>query len=155
MEHEWVKNPLTNRLVKINGKVHRKLVNTGVMKNKTKDKRVAYKLDLGDDPHSIKKELRKTMKLKPNETLKIGTGKYKGKIMKSFKRQKMKKIQVEESQDNLINLYNKLGLDPPQSHAVQSKKIGRRRGALIDSSSEEESEESSSGEESEESEESD
>ena len=54
--------------------------------------------------------------------------------MKSYKGGNIKKVKSQE-QDNLINLYNKLGLDPPQSQAVQTKKKAgsyRRRGALIE-----------------------
>ena len=58
---DYVNNPTTGRMVKIGGKTHRSLINSGVLKNTRRDPRVLYTLDHGDDVHAIKQQLRETL----------------------------------------------------------------------------------------------
>jgi hypothetical protein len=133
---DYIKNPNTGRLVKIGSKTHRTLVNSGVIKNKRKDPRVLYKLDKNDDVNAITKELKKNIKLKPNETIKKGVGKNAGKLMKSYKGGRYKKDEPDSDSDSddFNSLCRKLSIEPTKK--IKSKKIVKK--VVIESSSDEE-----------------
>ena len=57
-DNDYVRNPKTNRMVKIGGASYRRLINEGVLKNKRKDPRVAYNLEQGNDVDAIKRQLK-------------------------------------------------------------------------------------------------
>lgn len=97
MDMDYVRNPITGRLVKIGSMTYRKLVNEKVIKNTRKDPKIAYKLDDGDDIDAIKKDLRSKIKLRRGETLRKGTGKNKGKIIKAFVGGRYKKDDSSDS----------------------------------------------------------
>lgn len=100
MDIDYVRNPQTGRLVKIGSMTYRKLINNRVIKNTRKDPNVVYKLDDGDDINAIKADLKKKIKLKTGETLRKGTGKNKGKIIKSFVGGRYKKDPESSSDDD-------------------------------------------------------
>ena len=115
---DYVNNPTTGRMVKIGGKTHRSLINSGVLKNTRRDPRVLYTLDHGDDVHAIKQQLRETANLKKNESMKYHpSGKYKGKIVKTHKIGRKSKHEFvdseSEDEDELLSLYKKLNIAPP------------------------------------------
>ena len=113
---DYVNNPTTGRMVKIGGKTHRSLINSGVLKNTRRDPRVLYTLDHGDDVHAIKQQLRETANLKKNKSMKYHpSGKYKGKIVKTHKigRKSKHEFVDSESEDELLSLYKKLNIAPP------------------------------------------
>ena len=98
----YVLNPLTNRMVKLGSQTYRKLVNTKVIKNKAVDERVIYKYDSDDDIEELKKKYQE--ELNENEIIQKGKGRYKGKLIKTYKGQKGRpKKQQETTRDDDIN----------------------------------------------------
>lgn len=94
----YVLNPLTNRMVKIGSQTYRKLVNTKVIKNKVVDDRILYKYDSDDDIEELKNKYKD--ELNENEIIQIGKGKYKNKLIKTFKGDKGRpKKQIEKDDD--------------------------------------------------------
>ena len=154
---DYVNNPTTGRMIKIGGKTHRSLINSGVLKNTRRDPRVLYTLDHGDDVHAIKQQLRETANLKKNESMKYHpSGKYKGKIVKTHKiGRKSKHSKTEKSnivdsesedEDELLSLYKKLNIAPPSttSHNQSKNKKKHRRDPESSESDESESDQSES-----------
>lgn len=117
MDTDYVRNPQTGRLVKIGSMTYRKLINNRVIKNTRRDPNVVYKLDDGDDINAIKADLKKKIKLKKGETLRKGTGKNKGKIIKSFVGGRYKKDPESsgDDDDEFETLCKKLDVSFPQN----------------------------------------
>ena len=139
---EYVKNPTTGRMVKIGGKTHRSLINSGVLKNTRRDPRVLYTLDHGDDVHAIKQQLRETANLKKNESMKYHpSGKYKGKIVKTHKIGRKSKNEFIESdsedEDELLSLYKKLNIAPPSKKRIDPESDGSESESGSESDSDE------------------
>lgn len=142
MDSEYVRNPLTGRLIKIGSMTYRKLINEKVIKNKRKDPKIVYSLDEGDDVVSIKKDLRSKISLKKGETLRNGTGKNKGKIIKSFVGGRYKKDpESSDDDDDFENLCKKLDVSFPNK---PTKKPTKKSKAAYFEPEEEESEDSDS-----------
>ena len=81
---EWIVNPLTQRLVKNGSQTHRRLVNQGVLKNTQIDEKVLTSYDPDtDDIEQLKEQLQP--KLSENEIVARGKGRYKNKLVRSFK----------------------------------------------------------------------
>ena len=145
---DYTRNPQTNRMVKIGGTTHRRLVNSGVLKNKRRDPRVLYTLDEGDDIQSIKRQLKETANLNDSESMKYHpSGKYKGKIVKTHKigrkskRQPVESESESESEDELLSLYRKLNIAPPSKNKrYESSESEQSESEQSESESESESE---------------
>ena len=83
---DWIVNPETNRMVKVGSQTYRKLVNQGVLKNSTLDSRVLASYDETDDVDELKRQL--SHNLGENEIISKGKGRYKNKLIKSYKGRK-------------------------------------------------------------------
>lgn len=97
----YVLNPLTNRMVKVGSQTYRKLVNSKVIKNKAVDERVIYKYDSDDDIEELKKKYQD--ELDENEIIQKGKGRYKGKLIKTYKGSKGRPKKQQATRDDDIN----------------------------------------------------
>ena len=80
---DWIVNPTTNRLIKIGSPTYRRLVNQGVIKNTWLDDRVLAHYGENDDVEQLKHQL--CHRLHPNEIISRGKGRYKGKLIRTYK----------------------------------------------------------------------
>ena len=77
MNENWTTNPQTGRPIKIGNKIHRKLINDGVLKTTQIDEKILHTIQAGDDIPAIKKILKKKQPLAPNTCLRVSQGKIK------------------------------------------------------------------------------
>ena len=105
---KYILNPETNRMVKIGSQTYRKLVNKKIIKNKVVDDRILYKYDSDDDIEELKKKYKD--EINENEIIQIGKGKYKNKLIKTYKGDKgrPKKIFEEKEEDDINDLINSM-----------------------------------------------
>jgi hypothetical protein len=104
---EWIVNPLTQRLVKNGSQTHRRLVNQGVLKNTQIDEKVLTTYDPDtDDIEQLKEQLQP--KLSDNEIVSIGKGRYKNKLVRSFKGNKGRPTSKRPIKSNIDSYVNSL-----------------------------------------------
>ena len=85
---DWILNPHTNRMIKKNSITHRRLINQGKMEDYL-DETVVHVIQPDDDIEEKKKELSKD--LPPNKNIRVGLGRYKGKLVVGYKSGRKKK----------------------------------------------------------------
>ena len=78
---EMITNPLTKRPIKINGKVHRRLITTGVLNGIIKDESILYNINEHDDVNYLKEEFNKTLPMRKKAVIGRKGSKYDGKIV--------------------------------------------------------------------------
>ena len=97
---EWIENPKTGRMIKINSQTHRRLINQGVLKNTRLDEKILTRYNNNDDVDEIKKQL--SDRLGENEIICKGKGRYEGCLVKSFKGKKGKPPKKKTNLDSFI-----------------------------------------------------
>tara|TARA_R110001592_G_scaffold82488_1_gene244287 strand:+ start:204 stop:752 length:549 start_codon:yes stop_codon:yes gene_type:complete len=76
-----ITNPLTKRPIKVNGKVHTKLIRDGVLNGIIKDDTILYNINEHDDVNYLKEEFNKTLPMRKKAVIGRKGSKYDGKIV--------------------------------------------------------------------------
>ena len=106
MSENWIENPKTGRMIKINSQTHRRLINQGVLKNTRLDEKILVRYDDNDDVDEIKKQL--IDRLDENEIICKGKGRYEGCLVKSYKGNKGKPKKKADNNNNLEDFVNSM-----------------------------------------------
>ena len=79
---ESIKNPLAGRLMKVGGKLHKKLIKDGILKGIIeKDENILYEYGEHDDLNFLKEELNKKLTIRQKAVIGRTGSKYGGKIV--------------------------------------------------------------------------
>lgn len=90
---EMIINPLTKRTIKINGKVHKKLIREGVMKGIIeKDENILYDYNENDDIEYLKTELNKKLPMRKKAVVGRKGSQYENKIVSRTRTPNTKEI---------------------------------------------------------------
>lgn len=110
---EMIVNPLTNRTIKINGKVHKKLIREGVMKGiLEKDEAILYDYNENDDVEYLKEELNKKLPMRKKAVKGRAGSQYENKIVSRSRTPNTKEI-VDYTLSTIKN-HSKLDADIEQ-----------------------------------------
>ncbi len=128
---DYVLNPKTSRMVKIGGKVYRRLVKQGILENTHKDENILF--DYAEDMNEEdveKKRLELSKSLPKNEYASRGSGRKKGKLIKKTK--KLSQAQLHKFHKNNTKRVVKENLDElKELEDLSDAEIDRRLEELL------------------------